>query len=198
MRAVARLGLLVLVLVLGGAAACAEVPPSIKDEMATTAREKPGAATVVFFTDFQCPFCRVTHARLAPLLARRGGLVRVVLRHVPLPRHPDARGAARAAICFERLVGAGPELDGYADELFKAPDLSPAACTTMAEQHGVDRARFDACVADPATEERIARDLMAFDAVRGDGVPLLYIGTARLEGAQPVSDLADALDRAAR
>ena len=183
-------------------AACAPpVPAAIRDEMLTTASLHRGAVTVVFFTDFQCPYCRSTHRALAPLLAQRGDRVRLVLRHVPLPRHPDARDAARAAVCFERLAGSAPDGEraylGYTHALFEAPDLSPAACSSLAVERGIDRAAFEACVANPSTEARIHDDEAIFDAARGDGVPLLYIGKTRLEGAQPQAALAEALDDAA-
>jgi protein-disulfide isomerase len=183
-------------------AACAPpVPAAIRDEILTTASLRRGAVTVVFFTDFQCPYCRATHRALAPLLAQRGDRVRVVLRHVPLPRHPDARDAARAAVCFERLAGPTPDgaraYLGYTHALFEAPDLSPSACTLLAVERGVDRGAFEACVTSPATDARIHDDEATFDAAHGDGVPLLYIGKTRLEGAQSEGALAEALDDAA-
>jgi predicted DsbA family dithiol-disulfide isomerase len=159
-----------------------------------TAQARPGAATVVFFTDFQCPFCRKTHAALDPLLAPRRSRVRVVLRHVPLPRHPDARTAARAMVCVERLT---PMLaDDYARALFASPDLSEVGCEELANERGVDRDRYQRCLSDPSTDARIEQDLAMFDAVRGDGVPLLFIGRARLEGSQSAAALASALDDA--
>lgn len=169
-----------------------ELPAVIRDEIATTSKVSPGATTVVFFTDFQCPFSRRTHAALAPLLVQRHGRVRLVLRHVPLPSHPDARSAARAAICVERLTP--PLLADYAHALFEAADLSEAACEAMAVERGVDRGALQRCLSDPSTDARLDRDLAMFDAVGGDGVPLLFIGRTRLEGAQSRSSLEAALD----
>jgi predicted DsbA family dithiol-disulfide isomerase len=196
--------LVVVVGVIALPSACAPpVPGAIRDEMLTTASLRRGAVTVVFFTDFQCPYCRATHRALAPLLSQRGDGVRVVLRHVPLPRHPDARGAALAAVCFEKLAGPARGEDGrraylgYTHALFEAPDLSPTACADLAVERGVDRAAFDACVASPEAVARIHDDEAIFDAVHGDGVPLIYIGKTRLEGAQPPEALAEALDDAA-
>lgn len=189
----------------GFAAACSPaLPPGIQEELTTTSRVQPGAVTVVFFTDFQCPFCRRTHAALAPLLAQRRGKVRLVLRHVPLPRHPDARTAARAAVCFESIVAArgvggertGIEVEEYAHALMTARDLSEAACEGLAEEHGVARDALQRCLAEPAVDRRIERDLALFDAVSGDGVPLIFIGRERLEGAQSSSGLEAALDAA--
>jgi predicted DsbA family dithiol-disulfide isomerase len=167
------------------------LPQSIQDEMAATPR---GQATVVFFTDFQCPFCRRTHAALDPLVAERKGRVRVVLKHVPLRQHPDARTAARASICVEQI---SPDVAAaYASALMHANDLSEQACAEIAVQHRVDRALFDRCTHDSTTEERIARDGAMFEALEGDGVPLLYVGRSRLDGAQTRSGLEPALDAA--
>ncbi|MBX3208470.1 MAG: thioredoxin domain-containing protein [Labilithrix sp.] len=189
-----RVRVLVLALVVAVVVACGGPPSVIRDEMATTAEVKAGAATIVVFTDFQCPFCRKAHAALAPIVEARRDRVRVVLRHVPLPRHPDARTAARAAVCVETLTR--PLLDDYVHALFEAQDLSEAACEELAVERGVDRDRFQRCLADAATDARVERDLAAFDAVGGDGVPLLYVGRTRLEGAPSRSRLEAAVDDA--
>jgi protein-disulfide isomerase len=180
-----------------GLVACGgELPVVIRDEIGKT-RQMSGelsadATTVVFFTDFQCPFCRRTHAALAPLVDARHGRVRVVLKHVPLPRHPDARTAARAAVCVETITRA--LTDDYVSALYQSQDLSEAACEELAAERGVDRTRFQRCLAEPSTDARIESDLLAFDAVKGDGVPLLYVGRTRLDGAQSRSALEAALD----
>jgi predicted DsbA family dithiol-disulfide isomerase len=171
-----------------------ELPVVIRDEMTKTSQTKAGAATVVFFTDFQCPFCRRTHAALAPVVEARRDRVRVVVRHVPLHRHPDARTAARAAVCVERITNA--LTDDYVHALFEAQDLSEAACEELAVERGVDRDRFQRCLADATTDARIEQDLAMFDAVKGDGVPLVYVGRTRLEGAQSRGTLEAAIDDA--
>jgi predicted DsbA family dithiol-disulfide isomerase len=174
------------------AASCgAQLPSVIREEMARAPR---GTVTIVVFTDLQCPYCRRTHAALAPILAeRRGkGAVRVVLRHVPLRSHPDARGAARAAM---RADGLGAPAD-YVEVLFTSPDLSEAACERMAVERGVDRERFRRCVADPATSARIEHDTAIFEAAGGDGVPLLFVGRTRIDGEPSRQSLEAAIDEA--
>jgi protein-disulfide isomerase len=167
------------------------LPQVIQDEMAGAPR---GQVTVLFFTDFECPFCRRTHAALDPLVEERKGRVRVVLKHVPLRRHPDARTAARAAICVEAIAPA--ELGAFTRDLMASNDLSERACAEAAVQHRVDREQYERCVHDSKTEERIERDIALFDSVDGDGVPLLYVGRARLDGSQTRSSLETALDEA--
>ena len=150
--------------------------------------------TVVFFTDFQCPYCRRTHAALSAVLADHPGRVRVVLRHVPLSMHPDAGTAARAAICAEAL----PAYDEIVRGLYASNDLGDAACEEIAVARGANREAFRACVADAATEQRIAHDTHMLDELGGDGVPLLYVGRRRLDGSQTRRDLEAAIVDAAR
>lgn len=192
-----RLPLVVLAMLL---ASCGgELPSVIREDALQTTRMKANAITIVSFTDFQCPFCRRTDAALAPLVDARHDRVRVVLKHVPLARHPDARSAARAAICFEALTHR-PQTwvaqDDYAHALYEAMDLSEAACEDLAVEHGVDRDQFQRCLSNPATDARLERDRAAFEAVQGDGVPLLFVGGRRLEGAQTAATLRAAIDEA--
>jgi protein-disulfide isomerase len=170
---------------------CGGVPAPIRDELARAPR---GTVTVVFFTDFQCPFCRRTHAALAPLVAQHQGRVRVVLRHVPLNMHPDARTAARAAVCTQAL----PAHEAITDALYHAPDLGEAACEEIAADHGADRETYRRCVADPSTDARIDRDTAELRAVGGDGVPRLYVDRTLLDGAQTRATLESAIDDAVR
>lgn len=186
-----RVSTLALLASLALTACGAGVPPVIRDELT---RAPPGVVTVVFFTDFQCPYCRRTHAALSAVLAERPGRVRVVLRHVPLRMHPDAPTAARAAICAEALPG----YDAYVRALYASPDLGEAACEELAVERGAEREAFRRCVADPSTERRIARDTGMLDQLGGDGVPLLYVGRRRMDGSQTRRDLESAIDEAAR
>lgn len=176
-----------------------QVPTAIRADVAQTERLRPNATTIVFFTDFQCPFCRKTHAALAPLVDARHDRVRVVLKHVPLRSHPDARTAARAAVCFEALTQKADSWvaqDDYAHALFASPDLSEAACEELAVEHGVDRDHFQRCLSNTATDARIQRDIEAFESVDGDGVPLLFVGSKRLEGNQSRAKLEAAIEEA--
>ncbi len=165
------------------------LPPAIRDELARAPR---GTVTVVFFTDFQCPFCQRTHAVLAPLVAERQGRVRVVLRHVPLPMHPDARTAARAAVCTQSL----PAAEAVVDALYRAPDLGEAACEQIALEHGAERAAYEQCVADSATDARIDSDTSMFRALGGDGVPMMFVDRTLLDGSQTRSTLQSAIEDA--
>lgn len=188
----AALGLAVIVPATIGSLKKAIVPDVITREMAQT---PPGEVTVVDFADFECPWCRKTHALLAPLLAEHHDRVRVVRKNVPLTRlHPHALDAARAACCGEQM-GKG---DAMADALFAAPedDLTPEGCAKLAVSLGLDEAAFNQCTRDPATDARIEADQAVFKASHGHGLPTLWINDEKIEGYPPEDTLEKALARA--
>lgn len=168
-----------------------DLPLSIKKEMDATGPKK---VTVVDFVDFECPFCRMTHAEFGPLLAARKDKVRVARKHVPLRMHPHAMDAAKAGCCGE-MMGKGDEMD---DALFSAPveELTPEGCEKIAQAHGLDVDAFRKCVSDPATAERIEADKTAFRAAKGHGLPTIWVDDVKLEGSQDKATLESTLDTA--
>lgn len=167
------------------------VPQVIVAERALTPK---GKTTIVDFVDFECPFCRMTHAELAPLIEERKDRVRVVRKQVPLRMHPHAMDAARAACCGEQL-GHG---DQMADALFKAPieELTPDGCEKVAVSIGLSLDAYKSCVKDPATDAKIKADTEQFRAAKAHGLPTIWIDDLRLEGAQPADVIRVALDQA--
>lgn len=168
------------------------VPRVIREEMAKT---PSGEATVVDFVDFECPFCRMTHGALEPLIEAHKGKVRVVRKQVPLSRiHTHALDAARAADCAERL-GKG---EAMANALFTAPvdDLTREGCERIATSLGLPLAPFRACVSDPKTDESIEADRAEWKAAGGYALPTVWIGGVEIVGAQPPEVLRRAIDDA--
>lgn len=151
-----------------------------------------GQLAVVEFVDFACAYCRRLHGALKTVLPAYGDRVRLVRRHFPLPAHPGAEIAARAACCGETM-GAGEAL---ADALFAAQGLSEATCVAAAEGAGLDAAAFRECLASPMTAARVQRDIEAGHAVGIRGLPTLFIDGHRHEGAASVEELRTMIDSA--
>lgn len=172
-----------------GAAMTPPIPASILAELKKT---PAGQVTIIDFVDFQCPYCRQTHGDLKPLLEAHPGKVRLVRKQVPLTMHLHARDAARASCCSE-LLGRG---DAMADELMAAPieKLTPEGCAELAAKLGLDVQAFQKCFVDPQTDKKIDEDKATFNAVGGEGLPTLFIDTARIEGAQGPAVLKQVLD----
>jgi len=154
----------------------------------------PGKLNVVEFADYQCPACRRFHEILKPVLARYGDRVHFVRLNKPLVSHFYARDAAGAAICGE----AQGKLEGMADALFKAQDLSPAGLEAAAASVGLDAKQFEACMLTSETNARVDREAALLSGDEFEGLPTTYIGGQRLLGVRSAAELDDALERAAR
>ena len=172
------------------------IKPKLPDVIAAEIRKTPaGQVTVVDFADFECPFCRQTHQDFQPTLAQYQGRLRIVRKQVPLDHiHPHAMTAARAACCGE-LLGQGEPM---ADRLFAIDkeQLTPDGCAKLARELGLDEAQFRACMDDPKTQAKIDADKADFKATGAHGLPTIWIGTQKIEGAQGPEALQAAVLRA--
>ena len=147
--------------------------------------------TIVEFSDFQCPFCRNVNDTLALVKQRYGDDVRVVFRQRPLNFHREARAAAKAALAAHRQ-GKFWEMH---DKLFaEAKTLSPTSYGLFAEVLGLDLARFEADMQDPAIEAMIAEDEAMAGRFGANGTPAFFINGRFLSGAQPVEVFAAVID----
>jgi uncharacterized membrane protein/protein-disulfide isomerase len=168
------------------------IPPVIAAEMAKTPR---GQVTIVDFIDFECPYCRHTAADFQPTLDQYRGRFRLVRKQMPLVRmHPHAETAARAAVCAETL-GKGDEM---AAALISAPveELTDEGCSKIAVGIGLDPAAFRACLASPATQQKLQSDEAAFKGAHGHGLPLIWINDQMIEGQVGPDKLREAMEKA--
>jgi protein-disulfide isomerase len=158
--------------------------------------QRPGLATIVEFTDFECPYCRRLHATLEQVVKAYDGKVRVIRKQHPLSQiHPHAETAARAACCAEE-AGRG---DQMADALYTAaPDeLTTEGCEKLAARVGVDVETYHRCLVSDRPGQRLAADAeYARAAGLGPEAPVFWIGDTRYRGAQPASVIRDGIDRA--
>ena len=187
-------GLLTLAMVLPGALTFVvkpKLPKVIAEELAKTPR---GKVTVIDFADFECPWCRENHHALAPVLEEHKGEIRLVRKQVPLMMHLHAMTAALASVCAENM-GKG---DAVAEALFSVDtsNLTTDGCEKIAAAAGLDVEAFRACVKDPGTMVRVLSDKEEFRASGSKGLPTVWIGAERLDGASDRETIAAALDRA--
>jgi protein-disulfide isomerase len=164
-------------------------PPAIPSSVA--ALQQPGKINVIELADFECPYCRRLHTTLKPLLAEYGEAVHFVRVHYPLPQHPNADHAARAAICATKL-GQG---EAMADRLFELT-LSPEAIARAAQSLGLDPVAFDRCLESPATEATLTGDMALLPEGELRGLPTTYVGQKQFVGVPTEAALRDALERA--
>jgi predicted DsbA family dithiol-disulfide isomerase len=85
-----------------------------------------------------------------------------------------------------------------ADALFRAEDLSPVGCEQIASRLGLDMAVYRDCVSSARTSASLERDRSDANASGVQGLPTMYVGSERFEGAITAPTLRASIDRALR
>lgn len=111
-----------------------------------TVGDSTAPVTLVEFSDFQCPFCRRFNGTLRRTLDAFPGQVSYVFVHYPLPNHPSALPAARAAEC----ANTHGKFREIADRMFDTQDsLGKKAWSSYALDAGIsDTLGFVKCMGD--------------------------------------------------
>jgi protein-disulfide isomerase len=151
-------------------------------------RGSPTAPITVFeYTDFQCPYCAYGARTIEEVLARYEGQVRLIVKHLPLPKlHPMAMACA---VYFEALSMQSPALAwGFYDRIFAdqaALSGGEKYLGDLAAQLGADMSRLAKDLMSKTVGNRIAADLKESEAFKFDGVPAFIVNGRPIEGAQP-------------
>ena len=127
---------------------------------------------VVVFTDFECPYCKESEPALVRLKQKYGDKLAIFYRSYPLPNHLYAQPAAAAAIC----AGEQGKYFAMHDVLFaKQSELAHADYDAWATSLGVDRARFDQCIASTMPSKQIMSDIRDAVAAGVSGTPSFFV-----------------------
>jgi uncharacterized membrane protein len=149
----------------------------------------PGKITVVEVTDFDCPACQRADPVVRAWLRQHD--VHFVRLVSPMQAHEFSRQAGAAYLAALRQ-GKGEEM---AEALYASPTRDPIACRTVAEQVGLDLARYDKDVKDPALEMEMNNNVRWVKPT-DLGLPFFWIQDELLVGVQKPEDLDAALARA--
>ncbi|MEI3843634.1 MULTISPECIES: DsbA family protein [unclassified Microbacterium] len=167
----------------------------VRDDSHVLGEEGDGRVTVVEFLDFECEACGAFYPVVEDLRAEYAGEITYVVRYFPLPGHVNAMNAAVAA---EAAAQQGRFEDMY-HLLFRtqaewgeasAPD--PAVFRAYAQELGLDMDSYDRAVADPATTERVNRDVEDGRALGITGTPTFFLNGEQV-ALQRFDDLGDAV-----
>ena len=146
--------------------------------------------TIVEFSDFECPACRVAEAPLRSILKLYDGKVRLVFKHFPLERmHRWARSGAVAAECAGRqgkFWEFHHELYDHQDEW--PSDKSEERLAAYAKKLKLDEAAWKACRIDPAANEAVNADMKDGLNAWVGSTPTFFINGKRFAGALQLSE----------
>lgn len=160
--------------------------------------------TLVEFSDYQCPYCRMFFSDTFPTLKHDyidTGKLRYVFRDYPLDQmHPQARKAAEAAHC----AGEQGKYWEMHDLLFQNQQaLASAQLTEHARNLGLDGASFDACLESAKYAERVKEGQSTGAAAGVRGTPGFILAKTQpgdsvegrpIRGAQPVDAFRKLID----
>jgi protein-disulfide isomerase len=152
---------------------------------------KTAKATVVIWSDFQCPFCSRAVPTLKELERAYGKDLRVVFRHQPLSFHDKAKGAAVAAMAAHEQ-GKFWEMH---DKLFEAQQqLGDETYLRLARELGLNESKFKAALSSSKLAQLVDRDAAEGSRVGADGTPTFFVNGRQIVGAQPADQFKAMID----
>ena len=139
-------------------------------------------ATIVEFSDLQCPHCKEAQPTVEKLLAEEPN-ARFVFQQFPLPMHNWAAKAAGYADCVGRSSNEAfwKFVEGtYAEQANITESNADEKLTAIADKSGVKGSDIAACAAKPDTKTRIDQSIALGQAVGVAGTPTLFINGRRI------------------
>lgn len=162
--------------------------------------------TVVYYDDFECPFCSRMHTTLfSNVFKDYADRVRVIFKDYPLVEiHPWAMHAAIDANClgeqnnqaywdFADYVHANQKLVAGKSVAEAFANLDSAA-KDQGQKHQVDQDKFQACVK-KQDETSVRASMAEADKLGVDSTPTFFINGERFSGVIPEQELRAVLDR---
>ena len=186
-------------------------PPSALATQDESFRGQSGASVAIIeYADFECPYCGQYEHDVYPQISMdyiQTGKVKYFYRDLPLPMHPHAMIAARAARC----AGEQGKFWEMHDSLFaKQNTIREADMPGRAKELGLDSAKFSECLSSDRHTDEIKQSAMEAQKMGIGGTPTFFIGKVdptgqvtnlkMIVGARPYevfkSVIADALAKA--
>src|SRR5690606_7016986 len=153
-----------------------------------TTGSEGAAVTVIEFADFECPHCAEVAPAIDKVVEQRKTDVRFAFKFYPLPSHPHAEIAARAAIAAWRQN----KFWEMHHALFKNQrHLEQTDLDSYAKELGLELSRFHADTQSPETTARIERDKKLGEDLQIGGTPTLFVNGRLYDGHQDLGEWID-------
>ncbi len=159
--------------------------------------------TIVKFSDYQCPSCKVGAMGIHPLMKRYADQVKFVFINYPLDMtcnpevkrkmHEFACEAAAVAIC---ATVQGKFLETY-ETLFENQSRfsDGKIADLLSSVPGIDLAQLKSCIALPSTQDKIRSDVALGAQLKIEATPTFYINGKKVEGGLPTSLWIEVIER---
>lgn len=171
--------------------------PVVQKGRATTGMAS-APITIVAYSDFQCPYCKMGYERIEEVKKKYGNKVRFVFKHLPLSFHPFAMPAAKR---FEAINVQGGSKKAYAfhDIVFKEQErLSKEGegfLDDAAKRAGANIAKMKTDLESEKIKKIIDADMEEAHGYKIDGTPGFVVAGVTLSGAQPIEAFSQIIDQ---
>jgi protein-disulfide isomerase len=146
--------------------------------------------TIIEFSDYECPYCKQAEPTVDEVMETYGDKVRLFYRDYPLPFHNAAKPAAEAAHC----ANAQGKFWEYHQKLMASEELNAEAFKSLADGVGLERAKFDECLAKNDFADAIQKDMDDGEAAGVNGTPAFFINGRMIDGARPFEQFKEIID----
>ena len=137
---------------------------------------------IVVFSDFQCPFSKRGADTLHALKQKYGDNLMYVYKNLPLPFHPEAMPAAKAALA----AGRQGKFYEFHDKLFeKQGEIGEVLYVKIAQELGLNMQKFNADRNNPEIEAQIKADAEQANKLGFNGTPGFAVNGVKVLGAYP-------------
>lgn len=150
---------------------------SVLSESTTSADPSTFVATLVEFSDFQCPACGAFYPLVKQLEEEFKGKLKVVYKHYPLPQHQYALKAAEAS----EAAGAQGKFWEYHDLLFENQnDLSVGNLKKLANDLGLNIEQFNNDLDSGKYASTVSEDIKLGNKLNVNSTPTFYLNGKKL------------------
>jgi protein-disulfide isomerase/uncharacterized membrane protein len=177
---------------------------TFSDDGAAVSGPKDAPITIVTFSDYQCPYCKLA-ANVIPAVTRAyGDKVRIIYKDYPLssecnPRmthagHPHSCQTAKLTRCALKNLGIEAYLKLSKSIYAKQERLGTDTIKALAVNAGLSDAQVSDCLTNLAIHEAIIADVNEGSAAGVEATPSIYVNGRRLESAVNPQILRMAID----
>lgn len=133
---------------------------------------KDAPVTITMFSDFQCPFCSRATPIVDGVMEAYPKKVNFIMKQFPLPMHPNAEPAARAALA----AGKQDKFWEMHDGLYKmGRAMNAEAMKALAEKLELDVAKWEADMNSAALKTQVKAEIALGQKVGVRGTPTFFI-----------------------
>ncbi|MFO0724532.1 MAG: thioredoxin domain-containing protein [Myxococcota bacterium] len=148
--------------------------------------------TIVEWSDFECPFCSRAVPTVDQILKTYGDKVAFQFRHQPLPFHPHAMPAAKAAVA----AGKQGKFWEMHDKLFaNQKALNDTDFEQYAKEIGLNVAKWKADLAAEDVDALIKKDMADGSTYGARGTPSFFVNGVPIRGAMPFDSFKSVIDK---